>query len=136
MRKIVIALAAVAAVTVGSMLDASAMRGGGGGGHGGGGHAGFGGGGGHGGGGHPSFGGGGGHVGFGHPGLGHRAGGEHFSGARSFAFHGNRFAFRHDSRFRHHRRFFFVGGPYYGYDDGCWVRVWTRWGWRWRSICY
>ena len=57
-----------------------------------------------------------------------------------FAFHGGnhfvgrRFAFRH----RFHRRFFFfVGAPYaFAYDDGCYVRIWTHWGWRWRNVCY
>jgi hypothetical protein len=58
----------------------------------------------------------------------------HFVGNR-FAF--NRFAFR--NRFFHHRffgpRFAFVGYPY-GYYDGCYSRVWTPWGWRWRYVCY
>src|SRR5215467_16238013 len=126
MRKIVVALAAVAMVTAGSTLSASAMHGGGfGGGHGGG----FGGG--HGGGFGGGHGGGfsgahfGGHFGgFGHPGMaGPAFHSNHFVGNR-FAF--NRFAFR--NRFFHHRffgpRFAFVGYPY-GYYDGCYSRVWT-----------
>src|SRR5713226_4625232 len=126
MRKIAMALAAVAVVTAGSTLSASAMHGGGGG-HGGG----FG-------GGHfGGFGGGhfGGHFGgFGHPGM-----------ARPAVFHsdhfGNRFAFRDRDRFFHHRFFrhrfaFFGAGFPYGYDDGCYARVWTPWGWRWRYVCY
>jgi hypothetical protein len=51
------------------------------------------------------------------------------------------FAFRHDrdDRFHFRHRFFregfvFAGAPY-DYDD-CYTRVWTRWGWRVRSLCY
>jgi hypothetical protein len=92
--------------------------------------------------------------GVGHAVMGHPGGFGGFSGARSFAFRGDRFGFRGD-RFRgdrfgfrdnrfgfRHRfvrdRFFFgLGVPYaYGYDDDCYGRVWTRWGWRWRSVCY
>jgi len=43
------------------------------------------------------------------------------------------FAFHHHRFF--HRGFFFAGVPY-AYDDDCYARVWTRWGWRWRSVCY
>ncbi|HLH88928.1 MAG TPA: hypothetical protein VKX28_10740 [Xanthobacteraceae bacterium] len=63
--------------------------------------------------------------------------------SHSFAFRGNhaffpnRFIGRHLAfRHRFHRRFFFVGAPYaFAYDD-CYVRIWTRWGWRWRNLCY
>jgi hypothetical protein len=64
-----------------------------------------------------------------------------FSGPRSFAFTGNRVAFAHHFPFHHHRffrnRFFFVGAPfaYAYYDDGCYERVWTRWGWHWINVC-
>ena len=114
MRKIAIALAAVAVVTAGSTLSASAMHGGHGGGFGGG-----------------HFGG---HFGgFGHPGM---AGPAVFHGNH---FVGNRFAFRRP--FFHHRffgpRFAFLGvGFPYGYYDSCYGRVWTPWGWRWRYVCY
>jgi hypothetical protein len=91
---------------------------GGGGGGGGGGHGGGGGGGGfHGGGG--GFGG-----GFVHPG-----GFGRFAAGRPFGFRGDRFAFRN--------RFAFSGRVFpYGYADGCYGRVWTPWGWSWRSVCY
>jgi hypothetical protein len=110
--RIAIAVTAVIAITVGSTLGASAMHGGGGMGHGGMGHGGMG----------------GWHGGFGHSGFSH-------------GFH-HGFAFRHDRddhfHFRHRffrNEFVFAGVPY-GYDDGCYVRVWTRWGWRLRSVCY
>jgi hypothetical protein len=113
-REIAIALAAVAVVTAGSTLSASAMHGGGHGGGFGGGHFG------------------GGHFGgFGHPGMAHPA-----------TFHGHHFAFRDRDRFFFRHRFFadrfaFVGvGFPYGYYDGCYARVWTPWGWRWRYVCY
>jgi hypothetical protein len=124
MRKIAIALAAVAVVTAGSTLSASAMHGGHGGGFGGGHFGGFGGG---------HFGG---HFGgFGHP---HMAGPAMIHGNH---FVGNRFAFRDRGRFFHHRffrnRFAFLGvGFPYGYYDSCYTRVWTPWGWRWRYACY
>jgi hypothetical protein len=40
--------------------------------------------------------------------------------------------------FHHHfgRGFFFAEVPYAYDNDVCYMRVWTRWGWRWRSICY
>jgi hypothetical protein len=53
-----------------------------------------------------------------------------------------RFAFAHHHRFasRHRfpgNRFAFIGGAYpYGYDDDCYSRVWTPWGWRWQNVCY
>jgi hypothetical protein len=115
MRKIAIALAAVAVVTAGSTLSASAMHGGHGGGFG-----------------RGHFGG---HFGgFGHP---HMAGPAMFHGNH---FAGNRFAFRDRDRFFHHRffrhRFAFIGAGFpYGYDS-CYTRVWTPWGWRWRYVCY
>ena len=132
MRKIAIALAAVAVVTAGSTLSATAMHGGGHGG--GGGHFG-------------GFGGGhfGGHMGgFAHPMAGQAMlRSNHFVGNR-FGFRDrDRFAFRDrdDFRFRHHRffrnrfAFFGVGFPY-GYYGDCYTRVWTPWGWRWRYVCY
>ena len=68
----------------------------------------------------------------------------HFSTVRPVNFGATRFAagphlgFRHN--FRHHR-FVFIGGAYpyyydYGYDDGCYSRVYTQWGWRWQYACY
>jgi hypothetical protein len=106
--KIAIAMTAVIAITVGSTMGASAMHGGGG-------------------------------MGMGHGGMGGWHGGSSHSGFSPGFHHG--FAFRHDrdDRFRFRHRFFrnefvFAGAPY-GYDD-CLVRVWTRWGWRLRSVCY
>jgi hypothetical protein len=128
--KIAIAMAAVAVITVGSTLNASAMHGGGGGmGHGG--YGGMG------------------HGGYGQSGFSHSS---HSFGSRHdrddhFAFRhdrDDRFRFRRDhdrdDRFRFRHRFFrddfaFVGAPYGDYDD-CYTRVWTRWGWRVRSVCY
>jgi hypothetical protein len=62
-----------------------------------------------------------------------------FAGA---GWHGGRFIHRHAFFFRHHRfnRFAFVGAPffyagYYGYDDGCWQRAWTAYGWQWVNVC-
>jgi hypothetical protein len=115
LRKMVIALAAAAALTAGSMIPVSAH---------GGGHGGGGGGMGHGGG-----------MGMGHGGFGH-AGFAHGGFAPHGGFHD------HDGRFgfRHHHRFFFNEFAFYGsgypYDDGCYRHVWTRWGWRWVSVCY
>jgi hypothetical protein len=135
MRRMVIALAAVAVVTVCSASIVSARGGGGhgGGGHGGGGHGGgMGGGGmGHGGG----FGGG----GFGHMALG-RPGG--FAAVHPMGLRGGRVVFNNGVRSRH--RFFRnrfavvgVGASYgYGYYDECYVRVWTPYGWSWRYACY
>jgi hypothetical protein len=111
MRKVMMALAAVAVVTIGAGSTASAFHGGFGGGH---------------------FGGG--RFGGGHPG-GAGAFHGHFSGG-----HFGHGRFDHD-RFRHRfgNRFFFYGDVYpYGYytDDGCYTRVWTRWGWNWQYVCY
>jgi hypothetical protein len=114
-RKVMMALAAVAVVTVGSASTAAAFRGGFGGGHMGGAHFG----GAHFGGAHFS--------GMGHPGM----------AFRGHPFVGSHFA-RFDHRFFRHRfghRFFFAGGFPYGYDS-CYARVWTPWGWRWRYVCY
>jgi hypothetical protein len=59
-----------------------------------------------------------------------------FAGARSWAWHGNHL---NHFPFRHHfvRNRFFIGAPYaYAYyDDGCYTRVWTAWGWRWTNVC-
>ena len=119
-RKILIALAALAAVTAVPTVGAFAR----GGGHGGMGHGG---------------------MGMSHMSFTHSAsfaGARTFSGARPMAFAGNHVAFNHLHHvpFRHHvhNRFIFAAGfayPY-AYDDGCWARVWTPWGWRWRSVCY
>ena len=62
------------------------------------------------------------------------------AGARSWAWHGNRVAFAHHFPFRHRfvRNRFFFGAPFaYAsvYDDGCWARVWTQWGWTWTNVC-
>jgi hypothetical protein len=87
--------------------------------------------------GHGGFGG----HGFGHAAFGHPGGLGGFVGSRPFGFHGDRFSFRDRFDFRH--RFFrnrvaFIGAPFVygdGYDD-CYTRVWSRWGWRWTSVCY
>jgi hypothetical protein len=125
-----------------------ARGGGGGGGHGGGGfggggHGGFGGGGHFGGGMHAGgFGGmraggmGGarfahvGGPGFGGPRFAHAAIGPRFAGA---GWHGHHGVFRHN----HFRRFAVFGAPYYyaGYNDGCWRRSLTPYGWQWVNVC-
>jgi hypothetical protein len=77
----------------------------------------------HGGGGH----GGGGQFGgghFGHPGM---------MGQHQFDGHFLNRGFRH--HFVGNRFFFGVGYPY-GYYDGCYMRVWTGWGWQWQYACY
>lgn len=56
------------------------------------------------------------------------------------AFHGRPFIGRHAFFFRHHRfhRFAFFGAPFvYAsyYDDGCWRRSWTPYGWQWVNVC-
>jgi len=56
------------------------------------------------------------------------------------AWHGRPFVGRHAFFFRHHRfhRFAFVGAPFvYAnyYDDGCWRRTWTPYGWHWVNVC-
>jgi hypothetical protein len=124
-RKIVIALAATAAIIAGSALDASAKMGGmghsSGMGRGGMGHVGMG------------------RVGMGpsgfarmSPGLNRAAVGHPSSFARVGVAH-PRSAFRHH---RFHNRFFAFAGAYpYGYYDGCYERIWTRWGWRLTYVC-
>ncbi|WFU26239.1 hypothetical protein QA649_08545 [Bradyrhizobium sp. CB1717] len=53
--------------------------------------------------------------------------------------HGRPFIGRHAFFHRHHfRRFAFVGAPFiYAnyYDDGCWRRSWTPYGWQWVNVC-
>jgi hypothetical protein len=138
-RNIIIAIAAAATLAAASATGALARGGGMGGGHGGmgGGHMG---------GGHM-----GGHMGGGWSGhavgmgFASRAAVAHvgpvgFAGARSVAWHGNHVAFGRHFPFRHRfvrNRFFFAGAPYaYAYyDDGCYTRVWTAWGWRWTNVC-
>lgn len=107
-----------------------------GGGHGGGGH--FGGGGGMRGGGF----GGGGMRGFGGGGVRAFGGGARFAGFSRGAF-GPRFArggFPRGFHRFHHRRFAFIGAPYYYadygyYGYGCWQRRWTAYGVRWVNVC-
>ncbi|SRR5437879_5624341 len=122
-RKIVIALAATAAIVAGSAFDASARMGGMGG-HSGGsmGRSGMG------------------HVGMGpggfarmSPGFSRAAVGHPSSFARVGVAH-PRFAFR-DHRFRFRNRLFFAAAFPYGYSDGCYERIWTRWGWRLINVC-
>jgi hypothetical protein len=126
MRRVVIALAAVVVVTVGSGSIVSAR---GGGGHGGGGHGG--GGMGHGG----AFGGG----GFGLVAMG-RPGG--FAAVHPMGLGGGRVAFNNGVRsrprfFRNRFAVVGVGASYgYGYYDECYDRVWTPYGWSWRYACY
>lgn len=80
--------------------------------------------------------------------IGNRFVGNRFVGGR-FAFANNRFAFHNRFAFRnrfffHNRRFnnfAFFGAPFvayagsYYYDDYCWRRVWTYYGWRWAYTC-
>ena len=119
MRRVVIALAAVAVVTVGSGSIVSAR---GGGGHGGGGHGG-------------AFGGG----GFGLVAMG-RPGG--FAAVHPVGLGGGRVAFNNSARsrprfFRNRFAVVGVGASYgYGYYDECYDRVWTPYGWSWRYACY
>ncbi|MGX4773809.1 hypothetical protein ACWAUC_28865 [Bradyrhizobium guangdongense] len=127
-----------------------ARGGGGGGGHGGG----FGGGGHFGGGGmHAGGFGGGMHVGgmggahFAHVAIGPRFAGAPLATRAAFGprfagtgWHGRPFIGRHAFFFRHHRfhRFVFFGAPFYYanyYDDGCWRRSWTPYGWQWVNVC-
>ena len=130
LRKTLVTLTAIAALSLGS----TAMAAHGGGGGGGGGHAaGFGGGGG-------GFGGGGdGRAGVAAvPGS---AGGLRIQGSRTF--NRNNFAFdrdhdRFNHRFHHNRNFFAFGfgGPYYDYAyDSCWAQVPTYYGWQWVNVC-
>jgi hypothetical protein len=71
------------------------------------------------------------------PGIGRAAVGRPGSFARVAVAH-PRFAFR-DHRFRFRNRFFFAAafpyGYYDSYYDGCYERIWTRWGWRLVNVC-
>lgn len=106
-------------------------------------HGGFGGGGGmHGGGGFGGMHGGGGFGGM-HSGAtfgggfhGGMMGGRGMVGPIGHHFGAARFAFRNHRNFNNFVAVGFGGGywPYY-YDDGCWGRVWTSWGWRWANFC-
>ncbi len=45
------------------------------------------------------------------------------------------FFFHHHRHFRH---FVVFGAPFYYagyYDDGCWRRSWTPYGWQWVNVC-
>jgi hypothetical protein len=137
------AVTVAAAMALASPVLARGGGGHGGGGFGGGGHGGFGGGGHFGGGMHAGgFGGmraggmGGarfahvGGPGFGGPRFAHAAIGPRFAGA---GWHGHHGVFRHN----HFRRFAVFGAPYYyaGYNDGCWRRSLTPYGWQWVNVC-
>ncbi|MBP1095616.1 hypothetical protein [Bradyrhizobium diazoefficiens] len=157
------AMAATLAVASPVLARGGGFGGGGHGGFGGGGHGGFGGGG-HFGGGMHAGGFGGMHVGgmggarfggahfAGSPMTAHAAIGPRFAGAplatraafgprfAGTGWHGRPFIGRHAFFFRHHRfhRFAFVGAPFYYanyYDDGCWRRSWTPYGWQWVNVC-
>jgi hypothetical protein len=125
-RKIVIALAAAGAIIAGSALDASARMGGMGG-HGGMGMS----------------------MGHGSMGMGRSMGSVGFArmggpGISRAAFVGRsapfaRVAVAHPRIIirnrRFHNRFFFAAAFPYGYYDGCYERIWTRWGWRLVNVC-
>ena len=68
--------------------------------------------------------------GFGGPRFAHAAIGPRFAGA---GWHGHHAFFHH----RHFRRFAVFGAPYYyaGYNDGCWRRSLTPYGWQWVNVC-
>jgi hypothetical protein len=68
--------------------------------------------------------------GFGGPRFAHAAIGPRFAGA---GWHGHHGVFRHN----HFRRFAVFGAPYYyaGYNDGCWRRSLTPYGWQWVNVC-
>ncbi|MDD1522530.1 MULTISPECIES: hypothetical protein [Bradyrhizobium] len=71
------------------------------------------------------------HVGgFGGARFAHAAIGPRFAGAGWHGHHG----FRHH---HHFRRFAVFGAPYVyaGYNDGCWRRSWTPYGWQWVNVC-
>lgn len=58
-----------------------------------------------------------------------------FAGA---GWHGRPFIGRHAFfHHRHFRRFAVFGAPfvYAGYNDGCWRRSWTPYGWQWVNVC-
>jgi len=81
--------------------------------------------------------------------VGANVGGARFVGApmtRAAFAPGARFAgagFHHGRFFHHHRfnRFAFVGAPFFYanyanyYDDGCWRRSLTPYGWQWVNVC-
>lgn len=69
-------------------------------------------------------------FGFGGPRFAHAAIGPRFAGA---GWHGHQASFHH----HHFRRFAVFGAPYYyaGYNDGCWRRSWTPYGWQWVNVC-
>jgi len=63
-----------------------------------------------------------------------------FAGAgwRGAGWRGGPFIHRHAFFFRHHRRFAFVGAPFFYagyYDNGCWRQTWTPYGWQWVNVC-
>lgn len=65
----------------------------------------------------------------------HAAIGPRFAGA---GWHGRPFIGRHAFfHHRHFRRFAVFGAPfvYAGYNDGCWRRSWTPYGWQWVNVC-
>jgi hypothetical protein len=68
--------------------------------------------------------------GFGGPRFAHAAIGPRFAGA---GWHGHHGVFRHN----HFRRFAVFGAPYYyaSYNDGCWRRSLTPYGWQWVNVC-
>jgi hypothetical protein len=60
-----------------------------------------------------------------------------FAGAGA-GWHGRPFIGRHAFfHHRHFRRFAVFGAPfvYAGYNDGCWRRSWTPYGWQWVNVC-
>jgi hypothetical protein len=72
------------------------------------------------------------HAGFAHAGFAPR-----FAGAGA-GWHGRPFIGRHAFfHHRHFRRFAVFGAPfvYAGYNDGCWRRSWTPYGWQWVNVC-
>jgi hypothetical protein len=71
------------------------------------------------------------HAGMGFAGVSH-VGAWHPGGFNRFDGH-HRVFFRH--RFLFAPGFAYVGAPY-AYDDSCYQRVWTRWGWRLVDVCY
>jgi hypothetical protein len=79
-----------------------------------------------------AHGGGGGHGG----GMGGHMGGFSHPGMAGNRFDHGRFANHRFFRHRFGNRFFIGGFPYWYYGDGCYTRVWTRWGWRWQYACY
>ncbi|UPK36809.1 hypothetical protein IVB18_05520 [Bradyrhizobium sp. 186] len=73
--------------------------------------------------------------GFGGARFAHAAIGPRFAGA---GWHGRPFIGRHAFfHHRHFRRFAVFGAPfaYAAYNDGCWRRSWTPYGWQWVNVC-